>query len=114
MVGRRPGVELEGFPTAALLAPENTVIFPAYLGGDMIGHYGSITLQELLIPLLVASPETESRNQAPQVDHCHLPLLGACRPPERQKGAVQPWRWTRVGFPLKFAKCVKCRRVVLK
>ena len=53
MVGRRPGVELEGFPTAALLAPEVTVIFPL-LGGGMIGHHGGITPQELLIPLLVA------------------------------------------------------------
>ena len=50
-----PHSELEDFPTAALLAPEDKVIFPVYLGGDMIGHHGGITPQELPIPLLVAS-----------------------------------------------------------
>ena len=52
--GGPPHPELRDFPTAALLAPEDTVVFPHYLGGDMVGHHGGITPQELLIPLLVA------------------------------------------------------------
>lgn len=34
---------LSDFPRAGLLAPQDKVIFPAYLGGDMVGHHGGIT-----------------------------------------------------------------------
>ena len=52
--GGDPHPTLEQFPTAALLAPPDTVILPDGLGAHMVGHHGGITPQELLIPLLVA------------------------------------------------------------
>ena len=48
-----PHPELADFPTAALLAPPNTVILPDGLGAHLVGHHGGITPQEILIPLLV-------------------------------------------------------------
>jgi len=45
--------ELADFPTAALLAPSNTVILPKGMGAHLVGHHGGITPQELLIPLLI-------------------------------------------------------------
>ena len=49
-----PHPALEPFPTAALLAPPDTVILPRHLYPHEIGHHGGITPQELLIPLLIA------------------------------------------------------------
>ena len=49
-----PHAALEEFPTAALLAPPDTVILPRHLYAHEIGHHGGITPQELLIPLLIA------------------------------------------------------------
>ena len=49
-----PHPELADFPTAALLAPPDTVILPDGMGAHLVGHHGGITPQELLIPLLVA------------------------------------------------------------
>ena len=52
--GGPPHPALTELPTAALLAPPGTVIFPQHLPSPYIGHHGGITPQELLIPLLVA------------------------------------------------------------
>ena len=52
--GGTPHPALEEFPTAALLAPPDTVILPRHLYPHEIGHHGGITPQELLIPLLIA------------------------------------------------------------
>ena len=49
----KPHPELHAFPTAALLAPPDTVILPDGLGAHMVGHHGGTSPQELLIPLLV-------------------------------------------------------------
>ena len=49
----KPHPELNAFPTAALLAPPDTVILPDGLGAHMVGHHGGTSPQELLIPLLV-------------------------------------------------------------
>ena len=49
-----PHPELADFPTAALLAPPDTVILPDGMSAHKVGHHGGITPQELLIPLLVA------------------------------------------------------------
>ena len=52
--GGPPHPALTELPTAALLAPPGTVIFPRHLPSPYVGHHGGITPQELLIPLLVA------------------------------------------------------------
>ena len=52
--GGPPHPALTELPTAALLAPPETVIFPQHLPSPYVGHHGGITPQELLIPLLVA------------------------------------------------------------
>ena len=52
--GGPPHPALNELPTAALLAPPETIILPQHLPDPNIGHHGGITAQELLIPLLVA------------------------------------------------------------
>ena len=49
----KPHPELGDLPTAALLAPPNTVILPDGMGAHLVGHHGGITPQEILIPLLI-------------------------------------------------------------